>query len=71
MRGEWKAGDTSAAECGRCKKIVATRYEHRTVQMARTRVRVSAVLVDVCGECDHMISIPRQSIAQLRQVGAA
>jgi hypothetical protein len=48
---------------------VATRYEHRTVQLSRSRLRVREVLVDVCAECDHMISIPAQSVAQLREVG--
>jgi hypothetical protein len=34
-------------------------------------VVIPDVLVDVCTECDHMISVPRQSVAQLRELGAA
>jgi hypothetical protein len=70
MSNDWKAGDAGAAECRRCRKIVRTRYEHRTVRMARTRLHVPEVLVDVCTECDHTISIPRQSLAQLREIGS-
>ena len=33
------------------------------------RLAVRDVLVDVCPECDHMISIPPQSIPQLREAG--
>jgi hypothetical protein len=38
--------------------------------MPGTRLRVPNVLVDVCMECDGMVSIPRQSIPQLRETGA-
>ena len=64
------AGDRAANMCRRCMKVVPTRYEYRAVQMVRTRLVVPDVLVDVCSECDHMISIPRQSVAQLREVGS-
>lgn len=70
FKPEFKAGDFASNECKRCKKPVRTRFEYRTVQMSRTRLRVPDVLVDVCIECDHMISMPRQSIAQLREVGS-
>ncbi|HEU5209342.1 MAG TPA: hypothetical protein VFU06_08025 [Longimicrobiales bacterium] len=46
-----------------------TRYEVRTVHLTGSRLRVPNVLVDVCTECDGMVSIPRQSMAQLREVG--
>lgn len=69
MEAPWREGDSSLADCPRCGRRVATRYEHRTVQLSRSRLRVRDVLVDVCAECDHMISIPAQSVAQLREVG--
>ena len=69
MYEPYRAGDASAATCPRCRKPVATRYEYRTVQLARTRLRVRDVLVPVCTECDHMVFIPPQSVAQLREVG--
>jgi len=69
MEAPWREGDVSFADCPRCMRRVRTRYEHRTVQLCRSRLRVRGVLVDVCAECDHMISIPTQSVAQLREVG--
>ena len=69
MYAPYKAGDSSAAMCPRCHKPVATRYEYRTIQLARTRLCVRDVLVPVCTVCDHMVAIPRQSVAQLREVG--
>jgi len=68
---EWKAGDIGSHECPRCKTLVQTRYEHRTVQLGGTQVGVPEVLVAVCTQCDHTVQIPPQSIAQLREVGAA
>jgi uncharacterized protein YlaI len=69
MEAPWKRGDVSFADCPRCNKRVVTRFEHRTVQLTRSRLRVRDVLVDVCSECDHMVSIPAQSVAQLREIG--
>ena len=68
---DWNVGDHGTNTCPRCKKIVRTRFELRTVQLWRTRLRVPEVLVDVCTECDHMISIPQQSVEQLREAGRA
>ena len=70
MKALFQAGDVSSSSCRACRKIVRTRYEVRTVNMPGTRLRVPNVLVDVCMECDGMVSIPRQSIPQLREVGA-
>ena len=69
MKALFQAGDMSSSSCRACRKIVRTRYEVRTLQLPGTRLRVPNVLVDVCTECDGMVSIPRQSIAQLREVG--
>jgi hypothetical protein len=68
---QWKAGDFATNNCPRCRKLVRSRFEYRTVQLSRTRLSVSDVLVDVCTECDHMISIPPQSVEQLREAGRA
>jgi hypothetical protein len=51
--------------------MVRSRFELRTVQLWRTRLAVPDVLVDVCTECGHMISIPAQSVEQLREAGRA
>ena len=70
MEAPWREGDVVLADCPRCRKRVMTHFERRTVQLARSRLRVRDVLVDVCNECDHTVSIPAQSVAQLREVGA-
>ena len=55
--------------CRRCKKIVRAHRELRSVEMARTRLVVPDVLVHVCHECGHMISVAPESMAQLREAG--
>ena len=69
MQGPWKLGDIAASSCRHCRKVVSARFEYRTIRLPRTRMRVRDVLVDVCTECDEVISIPRQSMAQLRAAG--
>jgi hypothetical protein len=68
---QWNAGDFATNSCPRCRKVVRSRFEYRTVQLWRSRLCVADVLVDVCTECDHMISIPPQSVEQLREAGRA
>jgi hypothetical protein len=69
MLNHWKEGDTAPGSCPHCKHAVTTRFERRTYYMQRTRLRVPDVLVDVCTECDFVLSVPPQSIAQLRETG--
>ena len=64
-----KEGDVTADTCPRCQKVVQARFEIRSVQLARTRLRVRDVLVDVCPDCDHMIGVAPGSVAQLREAG--
>jgi len=65
-----KVGDYITNACPRCRKIVRSRMDLRSVNLARTRLVVPDVLVDVCTECDHMISIAPESVEQLRQAGS-
>jgi hypothetical protein len=69
MKLAWNVGDYASNTCPRCRKMVRTRFELRTVRLARSRLCVPEVLVDVCTECDHMVSIPPQSVPQLREAG--
>jgi hypothetical protein len=64
-----KVGDHITNTCPRCHKIVRSRLALRSVEMARTRLVVRDVLVDVCPECGHMISVLPESISQLREAG--
>ena len=64
-----KVGETTKSWCPRCARVVEAHFELRTVQLAHSRLRVPGVLVDVCPQCDHMISIAPQSLPQLREAG--
>jgi hypothetical protein len=64
-----KVGDFITNTCPRCHKIVRSRLALRSVELARTRLVVPDVLVDVCPECGHMISVLPESISQLREAG--
>ena len=64
----WIEGDRSRAACERCKKVVATRFERRTVHLERPRpVDVPHVLVAACAECGEVAAIPPQSSPRLRE----
>ena len=67
MKNGWMPNDAMNAVCPSCDKLVASRFEYRTVTLSRTRLRVSNVLVDVCPDCDATMHIPRRSLAQLRE----
>lgn len=71
MKLTWTPGDYASNRCPRCKKLVRTRFELRTVRLAHSQLCIPELLVDVCTECDHMVSIPPQSLPQLREAGLA
>lgn len=64
-----RIGQEMANTCPRCNKAVRSRLAIRSVELARTRLVVPDVLVDVCGDCGHMISIDPESVEQLREAG--
>ncbi|HEU4996814.1 MAG TPA: hypothetical protein VFT29_18485 [Gemmatimonadaceae bacterium] len=64
-----RIGDFVTNTCPQCKKIVRSRLERRSVTLARTRLVVPHVLVDVCVGCGHALSIAPESMAQLREAG--
>jgi DNA-directed RNA polymerase subunit RPC12/RpoP len=65
-----KAGEYMTNTCLRCNRIVRSRLVRRSVKLARTRLVVPEVLVDVCPDCGHMISISPESVEQLREAGS-
>ncbi len=69
MEAPWKAGDIGSAHCPTCDQYVTTRFVRRSLFLPRTRLRVREVLVSMCTACETLLSVPRQSIAQLREVG--
>ena len=64
-----KVGEFITNTCQRCNRIVRARLTLRSVRLARTRLVVRDVMVDVCPECDHMISIAPHGVEQLREAG--
>ena len=64
-----KVGDFVVNTCRRCNKTVRSRLVLRNVELARTRLVVPDVLVDVCPNCGHMISIAPDAVEQLREAG--
>jgi len=70
MQGPWKSGDRAVNVCRRCRQVVRSKLALRSVQLARSRLVVRDVLVDVCPQCNHMISFAPQSLEQLREAGA-
>lgn len=70
MRSLINEGDISSGTCFSCRKPVTTRFENRTIQLNRSRVSFSNVLVSVCTECNEAIDMPRQSVAQLRELAS-
>lgn len=70
MQAPWKEGDESSTICSACRKQVHARYETRSLRMSRSAITFSNILVGVCNECDSTISLPRQSIAQIRELSS-
>ena len=64
-----KVGDLVTNLCQRCNQIVRSRIETRSVNLARTRLVVRDVAVDVCPKCDHMITLAPHAVEQLREAG--
>lgn len=67
----WAAGETASNACPACGKLVHTHQAYRTVQLRRTRLRVSHVLVDICAECNGTIAVSREGMAQFREAGVS
>jgi hypothetical protein len=64
-----KVGEYVSDSCPRCNRRVRARLELRSVEMARSRLVVPDVLVDVCPDCGHMITVVPQGVEQLREAG--
>lgn len=68
MQAPWHEGDTSSGTCNNCRKPVTTRFETRSVQLNGSRITYPNVLVSVCTECNGTVDLPRQSLAQFREL---
>jgi hypothetical protein len=70
MTAPWHEGDTSSGHCQTCRKLVTARFESRSIKLNRSRVTFPNVLVSVCTECNETIDLPKQSLAQFRELGS-
>lgn len=61
----WKVGDTSRAACESCRRLVATRFERRSIELPDGAGSVPDVLVDVCVDCGAIATIPPQSMPRI------
>jgi hypothetical protein len=70
MTAPWHEGDTSSGICYACRKPVTARFETRSIKLNRSRITFPNILVSVCTECNEMIDMPKQSLAQFRELGS-
>jgi hypothetical protein len=64
-----KVGEFITNTCQRCNRIVRSQLALRSVRLARTRLIVRDVPVDVCPMCGHMINVAPAGVEQLREAG--
>ncbi|WP_275270410.1 hypothetical protein [Limnobacter sp. P1] len=54
-------GDQSRAICNHCRKMVSLTFKRRDVPFSDKKGFAHDILVGVCDQCDHVVSIPAQS----------
>ena len=64
-----KVGEFITNTCQRCNQIVRSQLKLRSVRLARTRLIVRDVPVDVRPMCGHMISVAPAGVEQMREAG--
>lgn len=61
-----QVGDKSKAVCEPCNRLRHTTFRLRDLPTSKGKI-VRDVLVAVCDQCDRVVAIPHQSIAQLNE----
>ena len=64
---DYREGVKSPGPCAFCNKVVPSTLTNVTISICEGLEEVENVLVDVCDECDNMISIPARSEPPLQQ----
>lgn len=62
-----KIGDKSKAVCPFCHALKATTFREKTIPLESGRGKVKDVLVATCDDCDHVVSIPHQSVPRVKE----
>jgi len=64
----YKAGEKSKAVCESCKHLRSTTFQERDVPLSSGKGLVPNVLVAVCDHCDHIVSVPQQSVPRIQEI---
>lgn len=64
----YKVGEKSKAVCQSCKQLRSSTFQERDVPLSSGKGMVPNVLVAVCDHCDHIVSIPQQSVPRIQEI---
>jgi hypothetical protein len=62
-----KLGEKSRAICPFCKQLRTTTFREREVPLSSGKGVVKDLLLAVCDTCDHVVSIPQQSVPRVKE----
>jgi hypothetical protein len=63
----YKVGDRSRAICSFCAQVRSITFRERDVPLSSGKGSVHDVLAGVCDHCDHVVSIPQQSVPRVKE----
>lgn len=63
----YKLGEKSRAICPSCKQLRTTTFQEREVPLSSGKGVVKDLLVAACDTCDHVVSIPQQSVPRVKE----
>ena len=63
---EWKEYDRGAAICSFCEEQVIVVFKRRDLSYPAKNTIINNILVGICTQCDHIISIPQQSVEKIK-----
>jgi hypothetical protein len=64
---KYKEGQKSKSICFQCEKKVATTFKVRSIPSTENNFKILNLLVGACDNCNSTISIPQQSVDQIKQ----
>ncbi|MEC7278154.1 MAG: hypothetical protein VXV96_17665 [Bdellovibrionota bacterium] len=67
----YKEGDKSKGICKSCNSLVSTTFKTATVELSSGKGTVDNILAGVCDDCDHVVSVPHQSMPKIKETISA
>lgn len=67
MSKKYKVGDKSKGACSKCKELVDTTLVIKDYLLVESNINVPDLLQGVCDECGTTVSIPHQSMPQIKK----